>query len=58
MGDFIYPGICWNDNTAELKQSRRFLECIGDNFLAQVTEESTSKGSLLDQILMNKDELV
>ena len=33
MGDFNHPDICWRDNTAGHKQSRRFLECIDDNFL-------------------------
>ena len=36
MGDFSYPNICWRDNTAGRKQSRRFLECIDNNFLLQV----------------------
>ena len=37
MGEFKHPNICWRDNTAGHKQSRRFLECI-DNFLLQVIE--------------------
>ena len=41
MGDFSHLGICWRDNTAGHKQSRRFLECADDNFLLQVTEEPT-----------------
>jgi len=27
VGDFTLPDICWKHNTAERKQSRRFLEC-------------------------------
>jgi len=33
VGDFNHPNICWRDNTASHKQSRRFLECIDDNYL-------------------------
>ncbi|KAK4810586.1 hypothetical protein QYF61_007323 [Mycteria americana] len=37
-GDFNLPDVCWKYNTAERKQSRRFLECVADdNFLTQVT---------------------
>ena len=36
------------------KQSRRFLECIDDNFLLQVIEEPTRRGALLGLILTNK----
>ncbi|GAB0188002.1 hypothetical protein GRJ2_001265500 [Grus japonensis] len=49
MGDFNHPDICWRDNTAERKQSRKFLECVDDNFLLQVTEEPTRRSAMLDQ---------
>lgn len=39
-------------------KSRRFLECTEDNFLTQLSEESTSKDTLLDLIPANKEELV
>ncbi|GAB0204992.1 hypothetical protein GRJ2_002964800 [Grus japonensis] len=58
MGDFSHPNICWRDNTAEHKQSRKFLECVDDNFLLQVTEEPTRRGAMLDLILTNKEGLV
>ncbi|GAB0204405.1 mitochondrial enolase superfamily member 1 [Grus japonensis] len=58
MGDFNHPDICWRDNTAEHKQSRKFLECVDDNFLLQVTEEPTRRGAMLDLILTNKEDLV
>ncbi|GAB0186642.1 hypothetical protein GRJ2_001129500 [Grus japonensis] len=58
MGDFNHPDICWRDNTAERKQSRKFLECIDDNFLLQVTEEPTRRGAMLDVVLTNKEGLV
>ncbi|GAB0207232.1 hypothetical protein GRJ2_003188800 [Grus japonensis] len=58
MGDFNHPDICWRDNTAERKQSRRFLECMDDNFLLQVIEEPTRRGAMLDLVLTNKEGLV
>ncbi|KAK4815429.1 hypothetical protein QYF61_002644 [Mycteria americana] len=36
VGDFNLPDVCWQYNTAERKQSRRFLECVADNFLTQL----------------------
>ncbi|PKU42231.1 rna-directed dna polymerase from mobile element jockey-like [Limosa lapponica baueri] len=36
VGDFNLPDVCWKYNTAERKQSRRFLECVEDNFLTQL----------------------
>ncbi|GAB0182802.1 mitochondrial enolase superfamily member 1 [Grus japonensis] len=37
MGDFNLPDVCWKYNIAERKQSRRFLECVEDNFLTQLS---------------------
>ncbi|CAM4500218.1 unnamed protein product [Lepidochelys kempii] len=45
MGDFNFPDICWESNTAVHRQSRKFLESIGDNILVQVLEEPTREGS-------------
>ncbi|KAF4794900.1 hypothetical protein TURU_097774 [Turdus rufiventris] len=36
VGDFNLPDICWELNTAEKRQSRKFLECVEDNFLSQL----------------------
>ena len=58
MGDFSHPGICWKDNSAGHKQSRRFLECINDNFLLQVIEEPMRRGATLDLVLTNKQGLM
>ncbi|PKU40674.1 glycerol kinase [Limosa lapponica baueri] len=58
MGDFSHPSICWRDNTAGHKQFRRFLECIDDIFLLQVTEESTRRGAMLDLALTSQEGLV
>lgn len=58
MGDFNHPDICWRDNTTGHRQSRRFQECVDDNFLLQVTEETTRRGAMLDLALNNKEGLV
>ncbi|GAB0189075.1 hypothetical protein GRJ2_001372800 [Grus japonensis] len=58
MGDFNNPDICWRDNTAGHKQSRRFLECIDDNFLLQVIEEPMRRGAILNLVLTNKEGLL
>lgn len=46
--DFIWslkqPNISWRENTAGHGQSRRFLECISDNFLMQMTKEPMRGG--------------
>ncbi|XP_069729747.1 uncharacterized protein [Phaenicophaeus curvirostris] len=47
VGDFNLPDICWKYNTAEKKQSRRFLECVEDNFLTQLQRQSD--GSVGDE---------
>jgi len=36
VGDFNFPGICWKYDTAQRKQSKRFLECVEDSFLTQL----------------------
>ncbi|CAM4580634.1 unnamed protein product [Caretta caretta] len=58
MGDFNHPDICWESNKAVHRQSRKFLENIGDNFLVQVLEEPTRGRALLDLLLTNHEELV
>ncbi|GAB0209359.1 hypothetical protein GRJ2_003401600 [Grus japonensis] len=58
MGAFNHPDICWRDNTAGHKQSRKFLECIEDIFLLQVTEEPMRRGAVLDLVVTNKEGLV
>lgn len=47
--------ICQRDNTAGLKQSRRFLECFENNLLTLVTEGPVRNSTLLDLLeLTNK----
>ena len=43
VGDFNLPDACWKYHTAERKKSRRFLECVKDNFLKQLLRESTGE---------------
>ena len=50
--------ISWEDHTARQVQARRFLQSIDDNFLMQVVEEPTRKGTLLDLVLTNKEGLM
>ncbi|XP_042687071.1 paralemmin-2-like [Centrocercus urophasianus] len=53
-GDFNYPDICWKSNVARHARSRRFLQCVKNNFLVQVVvnlinlvvEESTRRGGV------------
>jgi len=58
VGVFNLPDICWKYNTAERKQSRRFLECVEDNFLTQLVSEPTSGGASLDLLFTNRAGLV
>ncbi|GAB0209080.1 hypothetical protein GRJ2_003373700 [Grus japonensis] len=58
VGDFNLPDICWKYNIAERKQSRRFLECVEDNFLTQLVGEPTSGGASLNVLFTNREGLV
>ena len=58
MGDFNFPDICWEYNLAQKKQSRRFLECMEDNFLMQVIREPTRGAAPLDLLFTNREGLV
>ena len=44
VGDLNSPHICWIYNTADREQSRRFLECVGDNLLPQHSCRRSPKG--------------
>ncbi|KAK4823485.1 LOW QUALITY PROTEIN: hypothetical protein QYF61_002549 [Mycteria americana] len=58
VGDFNLPDVCWKYNTAERKQSRRFLDCVADNFLTQLVSEPTREGAPLDLLFTNREGLV
>lgn len=55
-GDFNYPGICQESNTAGCKQFRRLLKCTEDNFLVQVLNKPARDEMLLDLVLIEGDE--
>ncbi|KAF4794993.1 hypothetical protein TURU_096798 [Turdus rufiventris] len=58
VGDFNLPDICWELNTAEKRQSRKFLECVEDNFLMQLVGEPTRERTTLHVLFANRDGLV
>lgn len=41
------PDISWRDSTVGRRQSRRFLECVDDNFLLKAIEEPVRRGAVL-----------
>ena len=43
--DFNLSDVCWKYNTAEKKQSRRFLECVEEKFLTQLVREPSRRGT-------------
>jgi len=54
VGDFNLPDICWKYNTAERKQSRKFLECVEGNYLTQLVSEPTRGGASLDLLFSHR----
>ena len=58
VGSFNFPDICWNYNTADREQSRRFLECVGDDFLIQLVRELMRGSNILDLLFVNREGLV
>ncbi|XP_009985073.1 PREDICTED: cadherin-18-like, partial [Tauraco erythrolophus] len=58
MVDFNLPDVCWKYNTAERKQSKRFLECVEDNFLTQLVSEPTREQASLNLLFANREGLV
>ena len=44
VGDFNFPDVSWKHNTAQRKQSRRFLESVEDSFLTQLVSEPAASG--------------
>ena len=53
MGDFNHTDLCWENNTASCKQSRRLLEATDDNLDRQTRGEA-----LLDPVLTNVEEII
>ncbi|XP_062497870.1 uncharacterized protein LOC134175668 [Pezoporus occidentalis] len=57
MGDSNHPDIYWRDSMAWHKQSRRFLDCVEDNFLMPVIEKPRRRGAMLELVLTNREGL-
>ena len=58
MGDFNLPDVCWKYDTVDRKQSRRFLECVEDNFLTWLVSEPSRECAPLDLLFVNRERLV
>ena len=59
MRDFNFPDICWKYNTAQRKQSKRFLECEEECELPYTAGTRAYRGGvLLDLLFTNSGELV
>ncbi|RMC12029.1 hypothetical protein DUI87_11162 [Hirundo rustica rustica] len=58
VGDFNLPDTCWELHTAGRRQSRKFLECMEDNFLSQLVGEPSRGRTMLDLLFANRDGLV
>jgi len=58
LGDFNHPDICWKSSTASCRKSRRFLECLEDDFLSQVIDTPTLGDAILDLMLTNASKLI
>jgi len=58
LGDFNHPDVCRKSSTVSCRQSRRFLECIEDNFLSQVIDTPAWGDAILDLMLTSESELI
>ena len=56
--DFNFPDICWIYDTADREQSRRFLECVGDNVLTKLVKEPMRGSKILDLLFVSREGLV
>ena len=54
MGDFNFPDLCWEYNTAQKKQSIKFLERMENNFLLQLVREPIGGRAPLDLLFTEK----
>lgn len=53
-----FPDICWQLITAEGRRSRKFLECVGGNSLAQLGREPARSSALLNLLFADREGLV
>lgn len=56
MEDFSFPDGCCKCSAAERDQSRRFLNCVEDNFLTQLLSKPTRED--VDSLFMSRKGLV
>lgn len=57
VGDFNLPDLCRKYSAAQRKKSRRYLDFVGENFLAQLVREPVSGSDLLDPLITNTENL-
>lgn len=57
-GRLYHPSVCWRDNTTEQNQTSKFLECIDDNFPAQMIDTLMKVDAVLDLVLTKSKEQV
>lgn len=57
VGDFNLPDLCHKYSAAQRKKSRRYLDFVGENFLAQLVREPVSGSDLLDPLITNTENL-
>ena len=58
LGDFNHPATCWKSNRVSCRQSRRFLECLDDNFLRQEIDSPARGDAILDLTVTNASEII
>ena len=58
MSMHIRTVTAWFQKLVQKKQSRRFLECMGDNFLMQLVRKPMRGAAPLDLLFTNRDGLV
>ncbi|PKU38944.1 rna-directed dna polymerase from mobile element jockey-like [Limosa lapponica baueri] len=58
LTESLWVRIKGSTGAAGYKKSRKFLECVDENFLLQMIEEPMRKGAVLDLVLTNKEGLV
>ena len=58
LGDFNYPDIDWGLQHASDDISKKFLDCVHDNFLEQMVHFPTRGGNYLDLVLTNRNSII
>lgn len=58
MRDLNHPNINWEAKTCRSSKRNSFLTVIKGNYLSQLVQDPTSKGTVLDKILTNKPDMI